>query len=141
MAPTSIKRQRLIEAGLTWAIQAERAGEAVHARVGLPGCASHPRSDRQRNFPLHASGFLPEGRAPVRAGAAIFAGPKIDADPVGSVTSGGFGPSADRPIAMGYVPPLTRHTWNSGLFADVRGKRLPMTVTSLPFVHHSYKRG
>jgi aminomethyltransferase len=76
---------------------------------------------------------------PVRAGAPIFAD---DAGGVlvGHVTSGGFGPSLDRPIAMGYVPtPLS--DLGTRLFAEVRGKRLPATVTPLPFVEHHYKRG
>jgi aminomethyltransferase len=56
------------------------------------------------------------------------------------VTSGGFGPSLDAPIAMGYLPsalavPGTR------VFAELRGKRLPVTVTTLPFIVPKYKRG
>jgi len=56
------------------------------------------------------------------------------------VTSGGFGPSLDAPIAMGYLPaelavPGTR------VFAEVRSKRLPIVVTALPFIVSKYKRG
>ena len=55
------------------------------------------------------------------------------------MTSGGFGPSVNAPVAMGYVP--TAFAANGTLlFADVRGQRLPMHVTDLPFVPHSYKR-
>jgi aminomethyltransferase len=83
-------------------------------------------------------GLRPEGRAPVRAGAALFRR-EDDAAPVGAVTSGGFGISLDAPVAMGYVPtdataPGTR------LFAEVRGKRLPVAVAELPFVAPHYKR-
>jgi aminomethyltransferase len=83
-------------------------------------------------------GLRPEGRAPVRAGAPLFRR-EDDAAPVGSVTSGGFGVSLDAPVAMGYVPtdataPGTR------VFAEVRGKRLPVAVAELPFVAPHYKR-
>ena len=77
-------------------------------------------------------GLKPEGKAPVRGGAPLFA----DADgktPIGAVTSGGFGPSADHPVAMGYVD--SAHTANgTRVFAEVRGKYLPITVAALPFV-------
>ena len=76
---------------------------------------------------------------PVRAGAPLFADDANGAL-VGHVTSGGFGPSLDWPIAMGYVPtPLS--SLGTSLFAEVRGKRLPATVTPLPFVEHHYQRG
>lgn len=75
---------------------------------------------------------------PVRAGTPLLAEEAGEA-PVGHVTSGGFGPSLWRPIAMGYVPtPLSAP--GTKLFAEVRGKRLPATVTPLPFVEHHYKR-
>ena len=74
----------------------------------------------------------------MRGGAPLYA----DADAktaIGAVTSGGFGPSLDGPIAMGYVPaalavPGTR------VVAELRGKRLPLTVTGLPFIMPKYKR-
>ena len=64
---------------------------------------------------------------------------KTTAAPIGAVTSGGFGVSLDAPVAMGYVPsaavaPGTR------VFAEVRGKRLPVLVADLPFVAPHYKR-
>ena len=75
----------------------------------------------------------------MRSSAPLYA--EVDASaPVGSVTSGGFGPSLDAPIAMGYLPaklavPGTR------VFAEVRGKRLPVAVTTLPFMVPKYNRG
>jgi aminomethyltransferase len=58
---------------------------------------------------------------------------------VGVVTSGGFGPSVEAPIAMGYVPaPLA--TPGTALTGEVRGKRLPVTVSALPFRPSTYKR-
>ena len=85
-----------------------------------------------------ASACGAQGRMPVRGGALLFAG-RSAADPVGKVTSGGFGPSVGGPVAMGYVPralsaPGTR------VFAEVRGSRVPVEVTDLPFVPHRYKR-
>ena len=59
---------------------------------------------------------------------------------IGRVTSGTIGPSVDKPVALAYVPtglaaPGTR------LDAEVRGKRQPMQVVSLPFAPHRYFRG
>ena len=126
-----------VEAALTWAIQPSRRWNGARA-AGFPG-ADVILEQIGSGTARTRAGFLPEGRAPVRAGAAIFAS-ETGADPCGAVTSGGFGPSAGRPIAMGYVPPPLA-TPGTRLFADVRGKRLPMTVTPLPFVPHTYKRG
>lgn len=126
-----------IEAGLTWAIQSsrrrsgEREGGFPGTKVILDQMASGPSRCRV--------GLLAEGRAPVRAGARIFLTEDAD-DPVGLVTSGGFGPTVDRPVAMGYVPPSLAVA-GAVLLAEVRGKRLPMTVTPLPFVAAKFKRG
>ena len=83
-------------------------------------------------------GLAPEGRAPVRAGAELFAD-EVSTDPVGTVTSGSFGPTVERPVAMGYVTALLSEP-GTRLFADVRGKRLPITVATLPFITPRYKR-
>jgi aminomethyltransferase len=82
-------------------------------------------------------GLKPEGRQPVRAGVELFA---ESGEKAGRITSGGFGPSAESPVAMGYV---TADLAKPGarLFADVRGNRLPVTVTPLPFVPHRYRKG
>jgi aminomethyltransferase len=82
-------------------------------------------------------GLKPEGRQPVRGGAALF---DADGNPAGQVTSGGFGPSADGPVAMGYVPAALASPGQK-LFADVRGNRLPVAVHSLPFAPHRYFKG
>ncbi|KPF98945.1 glycine cleavage system protein T [Rhodopseudomonas sp. AAP120] len=83
-------------------------------------------------------GLRPEGRAPVREGAPLFASAD-SAEPIGSVTSGGFGPSLNAPVAMGY---LTRpHAGlDTQVFAEVRGQRLPLRVAAMPFVPNTYKR-
>jgi aminomethyltransferase len=123
-----------VEAGLVWAIQkARRTGGAREG--GFPGAARILREladgpERQR------VGLRPEGRAPMREGVELFA---LDGTPVGRVTSGGFGPSVNAPLAMGYVARSHTETGNE-LLGELRGKRLPVTVTELPFHPTSYKR-
>ena len=80
-------------------------------------------------------GFAVEGKMPVREGAPVFAG---DAK-VGVITSGGFAPTVNQPIAMGYVNNL-HNSLNSKLEAEVRGKRIPITVAPMPFIPHRYHR-
>ncbi|KQY14526.1 glycine cleavage system aminomethyltransferase GcvT [Rhizobium sp. Root482] len=125
-----------VEAALEWALQKVRRAGGARAG-GFPGAdvilgQFADGADRRR------VGLKPEGKAPVRAGAQLFA----DAEgkqAIGSVTSGGFGPSADHPVAMGYV--AKSHTViGTEIFADVRGKFLPITVAALPFVTPTYKR-
>jgi aminomethyltransferase len=58
---------------------------------------------------------------------------------IGEVTSGGFGPSVEAPIAMGYVPAKFAND-GTQLWGEVRGKRLPVTVTPMPFRPSTYKR-
>lgn len=81
-------------------------------------------------------GLLVEGRMPAREGAEVFAGDTK----VGIITSGGFSPTLGRPIAMAYVD--AAHTADgTELECAVRGKRLPATVSPMPFVPHRYFRG
>jgi aminomethyltransferase len=125
-----------IEAALEWAIQKARRKGGTRAG-GFPG--SERILDELENGPVRRRvGLKPDGKAPVRAHAGLFATDSAES-PIGEVTSGGFGPSIDGPVAMGYVPtglskPGTR------VYAEVRGKFLPLTVTELPFVTSSYKR-
>jgi aminomethyltransferase len=82
-------------------------------------------------------GFNVEGKMPVRGGAAIYSENEL----VGVITSGGFAPSIGSPIAMGYV--ASAHiAVGTALEAEVRGKRVPLTVAQMPFVpHHYHRRG
>lgn len=125
-----------VEAALAWAIQPGRRRGGARAG-GFPG-ATIILDQLESGTARTRAGFLPEGRAPVRAGAAIFDSETAQT-PCGVVTSGGFGPSADRPIAMGYVA-AAHAAPGARVFAEVRGKRLAMSVTSMPFVPHTYKR-
>jgi aminomethyltransferase len=74
----------------------------------------------------------------VREGALLFAD-GAGGEPIGKVTSGGFGPSLNAPVAMGYVPAALA-ALDTKLFAEVRGQRLPLTVAAMPFVKNTYKR-
>lgn len=125
-----------VEAALEWAMQkARRTGGAREG--GFPGAGTIlPQLDK--GAARRRVGLKPAGKAPVRGGAPLFA----DAEgrqPVGAVTSGGFGPSADHPVAMGYVA-LGHNSNGTELFAEVRGKYLPVTVAALPFITPTYKR-
>jgi aminomethyltransferase len=123
-----------VEAALEWAIPKPRRGSGIHAG-GFPG-ADVILGQLANGVTRRRIGLKAEGRAPVRAGAPLYAA-EGDSASVGIVSSGGFSPSLNVPIAMGYAPmaaPGTR------LFAEVRGKRLPMIVSALPFVPAHYKR-
>lgn len=123
-----------VEAGLTWAIQkARRAGGAREG--GFPGAARILRElaegpERRR------VGLRPDGRAPMREGVNLFA---ADGTPVGRITSGGFGPSVEAPVAMGYVAASYAKT-GTVIEGELRGKRLPLTVADMPFTPTTYKR-
>lgn len=125
-----------VEAALEWSVQKSR--RTGGARVGgFPGAekilAHFDHGASRRRVGLRA-----EGRAPVREGALLFAD-SAGGEPIGKVTSGGFGPSLNAPVAMGYVP-TTLSALNTRLFAEVRGQRLPLAVAAMPFVKNTYKR-
>ncbi len=126
-----------VEAGLSWAIQKARRRGGARAG-GFPG-ANIILDQLDGGTQRCRAGLLAEGRVPVRGGALIFASDEAG-EPIGIVTSGGFGPTADRPVAMGYVPRAMAAP-GTVVFAEVRGRLLPMTVASLPFVAPRFKRG
>jgi aminomethyltransferase len=74
----------------------------------------------------------------VREGAPLFAD-EASSLPIGAVTSGGFGPSLNAPVAMGYLP-SPHAVLGSIVFAEVRGQRLPLRVSPMPFLPPGYKR-
>ena len=125
-----------VEAALEWAIQKVRRHGG--ARAGnFPG-ADVVLEQLERGTSRRRVGLKPRGRTPARAGVLLYADASAS-ESIGRVTSGTFGPSAAGPVAMGYVPSALS-TPNTLLFADVRGNRLPIEVTELPFVAHRYKR-
>jgi aminomethyltransferase len=124
-----------IEAGLAWSIQRSRR-EAGKRPGGFPGADVILK--QFGGVSRCRVGLKPEGRAPVREGAKLFADDRSP-DAIGVVTSGSFGPSVNAPVAMGYVP-ATHPADGTRLFAEVRGQRLALRVKDLPFVPHTYKR-
>jgi aminomethyltransferase len=125
-----------IEAALEWSIQKSRRAGGIRAG-GFLG-AEKILAQFADGAPRRRVGLKPEGRAPVREGAALFADDNT-LEQVGTVTSGGFGPTLNAPIAMGYLPTvLAAH--GTRVFAQVRGQRLPLIVAPTPFVPNTYKR-
>jgi len=119
-----------VEASLAWTI-----GKRRRAEGGFPGeerILRELRDGPERRL----VGLGPEGRAPAREGAAIL---DEAGKTVGRVTSGGFGPTVQAPIAMGYVANRLREP-GTRLLVELRGKPVPAEVTKLPFVPHRYHR-
>ncbi len=124
-----------VENSLSWAIQKVRRRGGSRAG-GFPG-ADVILNQLDAGAARRRVGLRPEGRAPVRGGALLFAAAD-GGEPLGRITSGGFGPAVDAPIAMGYLPAALSKI-GSRVFADLRGKREPATVVTLPFVKPHYK--
>jgi len=125
-----------IEGALEWSVQKSR-------RIGGARAGGFPGADViLKQFESGATrrrvGLKAQGRAPVRENAPLFAS-ETSAETIGTVTSGGFGPTINAPVAMGYVTsPLAVD--DTVIFAEVRGQRLPMRVAPMPFVPNGYKR-
>jgi aminomethyltransferase len=125
-----------VEGALEWSLQKSRRHGGARPG-GFPG-AKQILTQLEKGAPRRRVGFKPEGRAPVREGAALFAD-ATSAEQIGVVTSGGFGPSLNAPVAMGYLPsPLAKP--GTLVFAEVRGQRLPLQISPMPFVPNTYKR-
>lgn len=125
-----------VDADLNWVIQKVRRHGGVRSG-GFPG-ANVILDQLECGASRRRVGLLAEGRAPVRSGATIYA-TQTSSEPVGIVTSGGFGPTVNRPIAMGYLP-LNLSSPGTTIFAEVRGQRAAMTVALLPFTPVRFKR-
>ncbi len=127
-----------VEAGLNWAMQKVRRTEGARAG-GFPGAekilgqlaAGAAGLQRKR------VGLLALERIPVRDHSELQ---DMNGQRIGEVTSGLLGPTIDKPIAMGYVPPAFA-TVGSRINAIVRGKPVPMEVIPMPFVPTRYFRG
>jgi aminomethyltransferase len=117
-----------IEADLSWVVNARRRAEG-----GFPG-AKVILGQLENGTTRKRVGIRPDGKAPARAHTPVE---DTEGNAIGEITSGGYGPSVEGPIAMGYV---------KSEFADrgtavnlrVRGKAIPAKVTGLPFVKHRY---
>ncbi len=119
-----------VEAGLVWSIGKRRRTEGgfIGADKILAAIAHGPSRKRV--------GIRPDGRAPARDGTVIT---DSDGRDIGIVTSGGFGPTVNGPVAMGYVETQSSADGTS-LQLIVRGRPLPASVVPLPFVAHNFKR-
>jgi aminomethyltransferase len=124
-----------VEAALAWSIPAVRRRGG--ARAGGFAGADAILAQLESGVARRRVGLRPEGRAPIRHGAALFADAQ-SAEPVGSVTSGGYGPSVGAPIAMGYLSSTIAA--DATVFAELRGARVPVRVTALPFITPHYRR-
>jgi len=125
-----------VEAGLVWGMQKARRAGGVR-EGGFPGAARILRELAEGPARLRV-GLRPEGRAPMRAGTQLFAGPEGGA-PIGAVTSGAFGPSIEAPMSMGYVT-AAQALPGTTIYGELRGKRLPVTISEMPFRPSTYKR-
>lgn len=124
-----------VEAALTWAIQKVRRSGGARAG-GFPGVERILR-ELADGPARRRIGLRPDGRAPMREGTEVFA-LETGGVPIGTVTSGGFGPSIEAPIAMAYLPVSLAP--GDRVWGEVRGRRLPATVAAMPFHPTRYKR-
>ncbi len=124
-----------VEAALTWAIQKVRRSGGARAG-GYPG-ADAINAQLLNGAPRKRVGLIGQERAPVREGATL-----VDAagQPLGTVTSGTLAPTVNQVIAMAYLP-TAQAAVGQTVWAEVRGKKLPMTVTAMPFTPNRYYRG
>ena len=120
-----------VEAGLTWSI-----GKTRRTTGGFPG-AERVLRELTQGASKRRVGIQPEGRAPARAGTQVL---DTNGIPVGTITSGGYGPSVGGPVAMGYVPAALAKP-GTPVLLDIRGKHLPAQTVTLPFVPPRYHRG
>jgi len=125
-----------VEASLGWAIQKVRRLGGARAG-GFPG-AEVILPQLQDGVGRRRVGLRPEGRAPMRQGVPLFQAEDSD-EQIGFVTSGGFGPSVEGPVAMGIVADGL-HEPGTVLYGELRGKRQPVAVAALPFIPANFKR-
>ena len=120
-----------VEAGLTWSIPKERienGGFIGHENI---------KKDLIDGVEKKLVGIKPLGKLPAREGTQILSkNGKI----IGEITSGGYSPSLQAPIAMGYINAEILQK-NCEILLNVRGNSLPAEIVSLPFVEHKYFRG
>lgn len=125
-----------VEAGLSWAIQkvrrtnGERAGGFPGAEIILDQIDKHPNRKR--------IGLLPVGKAPIRHGTKLFKD-ETGSKEIGIVTSGGYSPTTEKPISMGYLEGSSIEE-DKLVFGEVRDKLLPLKIIKLPFVNTSFKK-
>lgn len=119
-----------VEASLAWTIQKRRRAEG-----GFPG-AERILAELRDGPPRRRVGLRFQDRAPAREGAPVCA---PDGTSVGRVTSGGFGPSLNAPVAMALVA-ASHSAPGTPLHVIVRDRPRPVDVIEMPFVPHAYHR-
>ncbi len=117
-----------LQAGLGWAIAKVRRPGEVRAGGFIAADILAKQTAKQKRI-----GLIAQGKAPIREGVTLF---DVDNKAVGSVSSGTVGPSIGKPIAMAYVN--NNAQVGDILYAEVRGKKLPMDVVKMPFIAHQY---
>lgn len=125
-----------IEGSLIWAISKVRRADGERAG-GFPGADKIYDQIANKNYARKRVGLLGQSKAPVREGSELVS---AAGDVIGVVTSGTYGPTIEAPVAMGYVQPEYA-TLDTEVFALVRGKQMPMTVSKMPFIEQRYYRG
>ena len=125
-----------VEVALEWGIQKARKTGGLRAG-GFPGSV-RILAELDNGATRRRVGLKPEGKAPVRGHAKLYADAEGKTE-IGEVTSGGFGPSVEGPVAMGYLP-VSVAAPDTLVYAEVRGKYLPVRVSALPFITPTYKR-
>lgn len=126
-----------VEAALNWAMQKVRRTGGARAG-GFPGAERVlAQLDGTEALPRKRVGLIALERIPVREHTELQS---IDGQTIGEVTSGLLGPSAEKPVAMGYVSPAHAAV-GTRVQAIVRGKAVPMEVSAMPFVPNRYFRG
>ncbi|WP_455478077.1 glycine cleavage system aminomethyltransferase GcvT [Bartonella sp. B10] len=120
-----------IDASLTWAVSknVREKAQFYGAKAFLEAIQKGPSRCRV--------GLKPQTRQPIRAGAVLL---DDKGNQIGMVTSGGFGPSFDGPVAMGYVPVAWKNE-GTEVFTELRGKKIVLSVHALPFVEQRYFKG
>ena len=113
-----------------------RVGDRVMAMLDHSGFAEQVLAQGQFLPGFLFKGLFVDGRQPIREGAAVV---DDSGATIGTVTSGGFSPTLQRPIAMAYVPMELSQT-GTAITVEQRGRKIACTVADMPFVPHHYHR-
>jgi aminomethyltransferase len=125
-----------VEASLLWGISKARRADGIRAG-GFIGSELILKQIATKNVSRKRIGLVGQTKAPVREGAKLFDAADNE---IGIVTSGTYGPSKEMPVAMAYIATAFTDI-GTEVFAEVRGKKLAMTVEKMPFVAQRYFRG
>ncbi len=125
-----------VEASLLWGISKNRRREGERAG-GFPGADIILTQIETKDVQRKRVGLVGQTKAPVREGCKLF---DAQDNEIGVVTSGTAGPNAGKPVSMGYLAKAFS-VIGTEVFAEVRGKKLAMTVEKMPFVPQRYYRG